>query len=65
LPVKLENPPYDFEGAFRTLAHNQVQMLHILSTPNFTPHRTLIADLAIAHRLPTMASYRISSSEPG
>ena len=33
LPVKLENPPYDFEAAFRTLAQNQVQMLHILFDP--------------------------------
>jgi ABC-type uncharacterized transport system substrate-binding protein len=25
-PIKLENPPYDFEATFRTLAQNQVQI---------------------------------------
>ena len=57
-PIKLDNPPYDFEATFRTLAQNQVQMLHVLSTPNFTQQAKLIADLAIAHRLPTMNIFR-------
>ena len=57
-PIKLENPPYDLEAAFRTLAQNQVQMLHILSTANFTRQATLLAELGIAHRLPTMNIFR-------
>jgi len=56
--IKLENPPYDFEAAFRTLAQDQVQMLHILSTPNFTRQTKLLADLAIVHRLPSMNIFR-------
>ena len=56
--IRLENPPYDFEAAFRTLAQDQVQMLHILSTPNFTRQTKLLADLAIAHRLPSMNIFR-------
>ena len=33
-------------------------MLHILSTPNFTRQAKLLADLAIAHRLPSMNIFR-------
>ena len=57
-PIRLENPPYDFEAAFRTLVQSQVQMVHVLSTPNFTRQRQLLAELAIAHRLPTMNIFR-------
>ena len=55
--LKLEEP-YDFEVAFRTLAEGGAQMLHVLSTPAFTPHRARIAELAIRHRLPTMFIWR-------
>jgi putative ABC transport system substrate-binding protein len=55
--LKLEEP-YDFEVAFRTVAERGAQMLHVLSTPAFTPHRTRIAGLAIQHRLPTMFIWR-------
>jgi putative ABC transport system substrate-binding protein len=57
-PVKLENPPYDFEVAFRTLDENRAQMVHVLSTPNFTRQAAQLAELAIAHRLPTMNIFR-------
>jgi putative ABC transport system substrate-binding protein len=56
--LKLENPPYDFQTAFQTLVHDEAQMLHVLSSPLFTPQRTRIADLAIRHRLPTMFIFR-------
>jgi putative ABC transport system substrate-binding protein len=52
--LKLENPPYDFDAAFRVLLQDGAQMLQFLSTPAFTPHRARIAELAIQHRLPTM-----------
>jgi putative ABC transport system substrate-binding protein len=52
--LKLENPPYDFDAAFRTLSQDGAQMLLFLSTPAFTPYRARIAELAIQHRLPTM-----------
>jgi putative tryptophan/tyrosine transport system substrate-binding protein len=57
-PLKLENPPYDFEAAFRTMAADEAQMLLVLSTPKFTPHRVRIAELAVQHRLPAMFTFK-------
>jgi putative tryptophan/tyrosine transport system substrate-binding protein len=59
LPLKLENPPYDFDAALRTVVQREAQTLQILSSPFFTPQRKRIADLAIAHRLPTMFRFRV------
>jgi putative ABC transport system substrate-binding protein len=56
--LRLENPPYDFEAAFRTLVQGEAQMLHVLSSPLFTPQSALIAQLAIRNRLPTMFIFR-------
>jgi putative tryptophan/tyrosine transport system substrate-binding protein len=56
--VKLENPPYDFDAAFRSLAEGSPQMLLVLSSPFFTPYRSHIADLAIQQRLPTMFIFK-------
>ncbi len=56
--LKLENPPYDFDAAFRTVVQGEAQMLHILSSPLFTPQSALIAELAIRNRLPTMFIFR-------
>ena len=56
--LKLENPPYDFDAAFRTVVQGEAQMLHVLSSPLFTPQRGHIAELAIGHRLPTMFIFR-------
>jgi putative ABC transport system substrate-binding protein len=58
IPYKLENLPYDFEGAFRAVAQNQAQMALILSSALFGPDRARIAELAIAHRLPSMFSWK-------
>jgi putative tryptophan/tyrosine transport system substrate-binding protein len=55
---KLENPLYDFDAAFRTLAGGTPQMLLVLSSPFFTRYRTRIADLAIAQRLPTRFTFK-------
>jgi putative ABC transport system substrate-binding protein len=52
--LKLENPTYDFDAAFRSAAMAGAQMALILSGPGFTQHRSRIAELAIQHRLPTM-----------
>jgi putative tryptophan/tyrosine transport system substrate-binding protein len=56
LPRKLENPPYDFDAAFATLAQDSPDMLLVLSSPNFTikQDRADIARLALQHRLPSM-----------
>jgi putative tryptophan/tyrosine transport system substrate-binding protein len=44
--LKLENPPYDFNAVFETLAGDDPQLLLVLSSPYFTPHQFRIAELA-------------------
>ena len=56
--LKLENPPYDFDAAFQSLAEGSPQMLLVLSSPFFTPSRSHIAELAIQQRLPTMFIFK-------
>lgn len=56
--VKLDNPPYDFDAAFRSLAEGSPQILLVLSSPFFTPQRGHIAELAIQQRLPTMFIFK-------
>jgi putative ABC transport system substrate-binding protein len=51
---KLDNPPYDFEGAFNNMAASGAQMVLVLSSPQFTLHASLISEMGIRHRLPTM-----------
>jgi putative ABC transport system substrate-binding protein len=62
--MKLENPPYDFDVAFRSLAEGSPQMLLVLSSPFFTPQRSHIAELAVGQRLPTMFIFK-SYAEAG
>jgi putative tryptophan/tyrosine transport system substrate-binding protein len=57
-PLKLENPPYDFETAFRTASAETAQTALVLSTPFFAQQSSRIAELAIAHRLPTMFIFK-------
>jgi len=52
--LKLENPPYDFDAAFRSLAEGSPQMLLVLSSPFSALSRAHIAELAIQQRLPTI-----------
>ena len=56
--LELKNPPYDFDAAFRTLAHASPDMLLILSSPFFSRSGGYISELAIRHRLPTMFIFR-------
>jgi putative ABC transport system substrate-binding protein len=56
--VKLENPPYEFELVFRSLAERGSQAVLVLSSGLFTAHRARIAELAIRHHLPTMFIFR-------
>ena len=44
----------ELEGAFATMARGRAQALVVLSTPPFITARQRLAELAIAHRLPTM-----------
>jgi putative ABC transport system substrate-binding protein len=57
-PFKLENPPYDFDGAFAMMVQDGVEILLVLSSPFFSPYRAHLAQLAIRHRLPSMFIYR-------
>jgi putative tryptophan/tyrosine transport system substrate-binding protein len=63
--LKLENPPYDFDAAFRTLVEASSQMLLVLSSPYFTPSRARIAELAILNRLPTMFIFKTYAEAGG
>jgi len=63
--VRLENPPYDFDAAFRALAATSPQMLLVLSSPNFTPSRVRIAELAIQYRLPAMFIFKTYAQAGG
>jgi putative ABC transport system substrate-binding protein len=56
--LKLDNPPYDFDAAFRALAEDSPQMLLVLSSPHFVLSRSRIAELAISYRLPTMFIFK-------
>jgi putative ABC transport system substrate-binding protein len=56
---KLENPPYDFDAAFRSLSKNSAQMLLVLSSQHFTLSRSHIAELAIQQRLPSMFIFKV------
>ena len=47
-PLKLENPPYDFVAAFRSLAQRGAQMVLVLHSGLFTEDRAHIAALGVA-----------------
>jgi len=57
-PLKLENPPYDFDAAFRNAAVGLAQMALVLSSPLFAQQTPRITELAIAHRLPAMFIFK-------
>ena len=50
--IKMENPPYDFDSAFRALTQDGVDMLHVLGSPLFSAQYERIAELGIQYRLP-------------
>jgi putative ABC transport system substrate-binding protein len=56
--LKLENPRYDFEAAFGSLAAASTETLLVLSSPHFISARGQIVQLAIQHRMPTMFIFR-------
>jgi putative ABC transport system substrate-binding protein len=53
-PLKLENPPYDLDAAFRQVQAGTAQIVLVLSSPLFIPHMARIIQLAADYRLPTM-----------
>ena len=56
--LKLDNPPYDFDDAFRRLSEGSAEMVLVLSSPHFSNFRAHIAELAIQRRLPTMFIFK-------
>jgi putative ABC transport system substrate-binding protein len=58
LSLKLQDPPYNFDAAFQSLAKGSPQMLLVLSSPFFSDFRARIAELAIQQRLPTMFIFK-------
>jgi putative ABC transport system substrate-binding protein len=58
VPNKLENPPYDWDAAFRSLVKADPQMLIVLSSAPFAPHRAVITELANRYRLPSMFTFK-------
>jgi putative ABC transport system substrate-binding protein len=52
--LRLENPPYDFDAAFASAAAGGAQMVLVLSSSLFLPHRARVIELANKHRLPSM-----------
>ena len=53
-PLKLENPPYDLNAAFRQAQMGAAQIVLVLSSPWFIHHMPKIIEIATANRLPTM-----------
>jgi putative tryptophan/tyrosine transport system substrate-binding protein len=51
---KFARPPYDVDAAFDGFVGKSIELLLVQSSPLFSPHGRRIAELAIAHRLPSM-----------
>lgn len=55
-PLRMRNPPYDFESAFRTVVRERPGALLGLAFPLLFRERSRVADLALKHRLPAIFS---------
>jgi putative tryptophan/tyrosine transport system substrate-binding protein len=56
--IKLENPPYNFDDAFKRAVEGGAQALLIQSSPNFIPLQFRIDELTRRHRLPGMFTFK-------
>jgi putative ABC transport system substrate-binding protein len=57
-PLDLQNPPYDFENAFRVAMQSRAEAIFVLESAPIFRGRTQIAQLAIKNRLPTSFAFR-------
>ena len=57
-PLHLQNPPYDFENAFRVAARSGAEAIMVLESASIFRGRTQIAQLAKDNRLPTSFAFR-------
>ena len=63
-PFEFRTPPYDFDGAMKSATRQQAGALLGLASPIFYRQRADLAEMAIRHRLPTIAPFR-ESAEAG
>jgi putative ABC transport system substrate-binding protein len=63
--LKMENPPYDFEAAFRSIGDADQQMLLVLSSPFFARQSGRLTELAMSRRLPSMFIFRAYTEAGG
>src|ERR1700716_900801 len=57
-PLDLQNPPYDFENAFRVAMQSRAEAIFVLESAPLFHGRTQIAQLAMKNRLPTSFAVR-------
>ena len=57
-PLHLQNPPYDFENAFRVAAGSSAEAIMVLESASIFRGRTQIAQLAKDNGLPTSFAFR-------
>ena len=57
-PLHLQNPPYDFENAFRVAARSGAEAIMVLESAPIFRGRTQIVQLAKDNRLPTSFAFR-------
>jgi putative ABC transport system substrate-binding protein len=57
-PLDLQNPPYDFENAFRVAMRSRAEAIFVLESAFIFRGRTQIAQLAMKTRLPTSFAFR-------
>jgi putative ABC transport system substrate-binding protein len=56
--IHLENPPYDFESAFRAARRSDAEAIFVLESASIFRGRELIVQLAAENRLPTSFAFR-------
>ena len=57
-PLVLQNPPYDFENAFRVAMRSRAEAIIVLESASIFRGRMQIAQLAMKNRLPTSFAFR-------
>jgi putative ABC transport system substrate-binding protein len=57
-PVDLQNPPYDFDNAFRIAMQSGADAIFVLESASIFRARAQIADLGLKSRLPTSFAFR-------
>jgi putative tryptophan/tyrosine transport system substrate-binding protein len=57
-PIHLENPPYDFEGAFSAARRSNTEAIFVLESASIFRGRELIAQLAKEKRFPSSFAFR-------